>query len=213
MKSSRNPVIALIDYGMGNLRSVQKALEKVGGRVQLTDSPRVIRSAKAVVLPGVGAFGQAAKRLRAKGLDRAIQDTLNEGKPFLGICLGLQLLFERSEENPGIQGLGFFKGSVVRFRHKTLKVPHMGWNNLSLSSRPGSCLKNIGKNDHFYFVHSYFPAPKDKKIIAATTRYGSRFCSAAAQGPVTATQFHPEKSGRQGLRLLSNFVRQVKRCS
>jgi len=211
--SGAKPVIALVDYGMGNLRSVEKALEKVGGQVQLTDSARDIRSSQAVVLPGVGAFGQAARRLHARGLSKAIEAVLEKGKPFLGICLGLQLLFERSEEDPGVKGLGFFKGSVVRFRKKSLKVPHMGWNTVSVRQPSSACLKDIGKDDYFYFVHSYYPVPADRSVIAATTAYGSSFCSAAAQQSVVATQFHPEKSGKQGLRLLSNFVKQVKRCS
>jgi glutamine amidotransferase len=210
------PTVVVVDYGMGNLRSVQKALERAGAQAFITDSPSALRRAQGVVLPGVGAFGEAVRRLRSSRLWRALQDTLSEGKPFLGICLGLQLLFERSEESPGVKGLGYFKGSVVRFRSNgtALKVPHMGWNQLQRGPAVSrEWLRGLDKKDSFYFVHSYFPAPKDKRVIAATTQYGRRFCSAVAQGRLFASQFHPEKSGRHGLMLLRNFVRQVRQCS
>ncbi len=207
------PLIALVDYGMGNLRSVEKALEKVGGRVSVTDSPRIVRGADAVVLPGVGAFGQAARRLKKAGLRSAIEETLRKGKPFLGICLGLQLLFEGSEEDPRDKGLGFFKGRVVRFRDRNLKVPHMGWNTLTVKGRLAQGLEGIAPEDRFYFVHSYFPVPEELAAVAATTFYGRMFCSAASRGNVLATQFHPEKSGKQGLGLLKRFIKQVNECS
>ncbi|MFA5974972.1 MAG: imidazole glycerol phosphate synthase subunit HisH [Elusimicrobiota bacterium] len=211
------PTIAVVDYGMGNLRSVQKALERAGANALVTDTAQVIRGAAGVVLPGVGAFGEAVKRLKAGRLWAPLQDTLAQNKPFLGICLGLQLLFECSEENPGLRGLGFFKGSVIRFREKSmrsLKVPHMGWNTFRRGpAKTDVWLKGLGLNDYFYFVHSYFPQPNDRQVIAATTLYGQTFCSAAAQGNCFASQFHPEKSGDQGLRLLRNFVHQVRSCS
>jgi len=211
------PAIAVIDYGMGNLRSVAKALEKAGARVQVTDSPSVVKKAKAIVLPGVGAFGEASRRLKSTGLDKVIQSSLHANKPFLGICLGLQLLFEGSEESPKAKGLGFWKGTVKRFRIKKEKVPHMGWNTLRQSREQkaegrNKVLKGISENAYFYFVHSYYPVPKDRTVIATETRYGLPFCSSAAQGRVFACQFHPEKSGDQGQRLLKNFVKAVAAC-
>lgn len=212
-----SPWVAVVDYGMGNLRSVQKAVERAGARALVTDSARVVRQAVGVVLPGVGAFGEAVKRLKSQRLWDAVEDVLTQRKPFLGICLGLQLLFERSEECPGQRGFGFLKGSVVRFRktgRRALKVPHMGWNTLDRGpAGKSACLKGLQSDDYFYFVHSYFPEPRDRRIVAATTRYGRAFCSAVSKGNLFATQFHPEKSGAPGLRLLKNFVRQARLCS
>jgi imidazole glycerol-phosphate synthase subunit HisH len=209
------PPIAVIDYGMGNLRSVEKALQKVGGNAQVTRSPEAIRTAAGIVLPGVGAFGEAVKRLRAQGLWQPIRDALQEGRPFLGICLGLQLLFEGSDEDRRRAGLGWLKGRVVRFRSapkRRLKVPHIGWNTLALQNGAAKgILAGVKATDRFYFVHSFFPAPKDVHMIAAATEYGGLFCSAIERGPVFACQFHPEKSGAAGLRLLSRFVQRVKR--
>jgi glutamine amidotransferase len=211
------PLIAVIDYGMGNLRSVSKALEKAGGRVQVTDSPSVIRAAQGVVLPGVGAFGDASKRLTQTGLATAANQALAQGKPFLGICLGLQLLFDRSEESRGVAGLGFWKGTVRRFHfaaEKKLKVPHMGWNTLNTRAKnKPALLAGLNSKDYFYFVHSFYPDPEDQRVIATTTSYGLSFCSSAAQGNVYACQFHPEKSGAQGQKILRNFVKQVRTCS
>jgi len=226
------PTIAVIDYGMGNLRSVAKALEKAGALVQVTDSPAIVKKAQGVVLPGVGAFGEASRRLKSTGLDKVIRASLASDKPFLGICLGLQLLFESSEESPKAKGLGFWKGKVKRFRFSPAglgaclpagrhsgapyKVPHMGWNTVTQSRDPNSGSKNILKGitgkDYFYFVHSYYPVPKDRDVIALETHYGKSFCSAASQGRVFACQFHPEKSGAQGQRILKNFVKEVASC-
>jgi imidazole glycerol-phosphate synthase subunit HisH len=183
----------------------------------VTSSPSVIRKAAGVVLPGVGAFGEATKRLAAKKLVAPLLEVLRNNKPFLGICLGLQLLFERSEESPGAKGLGFFKGAVIRFRMKKssrLKVPHMGWNTIE----PGPAgttpvLRSIMRGSYFYFVHSYFPAPLEKSIVATRTVYGRPFCSAVAWNRLFASQFHPEKSGDEGQRVLQNFVREVATCS
>jgi glutamine amidotransferase len=206
--------IAVIDYGMGNLRSVQKALEAVGARARVTDSAAEVREAQAVVLPGVGAFGEAVRRLQKQKLWGAIEDTLTTQKPFLGICLGLQLLFESSEESPRVKGLGYLKGPVVRFksrRKSPLKVPHIGWNSVELNRKNRSpWMKGLRPGEFFYFVHSFFPAPNDRNVIAATTPYGEDFCSAAAGESYFATQFHPEKSGDQGLRLLKAFVKRAK---
>jgi glutamine amidotransferase len=210
------PLIAVIDYEMGNLHSVAKALEKAGGRVQVTSSPSVIRRATGVVLPGVGAFGEAVKRLTSKKLVAPVLEALEKNKPFLGICLGLQLLFERSEESARAKGLGFLKGAVVRFRlpkKSKLKVPHVGWN--QVESGPAvktRTLRGIKEGHYFYFVHSFFPAPLDKAIIATNTVYGGSFCSSIAKGRLFASQFHPEKSGDQGQLLLRNFVREVAAC-
>lgn len=208
------PSIAIVDYSMGNLRSVEKALQRAGANAFVTDSPAKIRKAKAVVLPGVGAFGEAMKRLKRGGLVKPLSDALDEGKPFLGICLGLQLLFERSEESKTQKGLGFLKGSVVKFKKRgKLKIPHMGWNTLEQGpAKANDYLKGLSKNDYFYFVHSYFPVPKDGSCVASRTEYGSRFCSAVAKGSLFASQFHPEKSGAQGQRLLKNFVHKAASC-
>jgi imidazole glycerol-phosphate synthase subunit HisH len=206
------PSIAVIDYGMGNLRSVSKALESVGAAAVVTSSANTVRGAQAVVLPGVGSFGEAVRRLRKEKLWDVLQETLRDGKPFLGICLGLQLLFERSEESPGTKGLGFLKGSVVRFNNRrgNLKVPHIGWNRIKLRRGNSSpWLQGLRSERHFYFVHSYFPAPREKRWVAATTSYGKEFCSAVAGPAFMASQFHPEKSGTEGLRVLRHFVNRV----
>ncbi len=211
------PLIAVIDYEMGNLHSVAKALEKAGGRVQVTDLPDAIRRADAVVLPGVGAFGEAVKRLSAKKLVATIINALERNKPFLGICLGLQLLFERSEESARAKGLGWLKGNVIRFRMSRtsrLKVPHMGWN--TVHGGPAAktpALKGVTEGNYFYFVHSFYPAPQEKALVATSTVYGRPFCSSIANGRLFASQFHPEKSGDVGQRLLRNFVREVALCS
>lgn len=211
------PLIAIVDYEMGNLHSVSKALEASGGRVQITSSGSVIDRAAAVVLPGVGAFGEAVKRLTKRRLVSPVLRAIEREKPFLGICLGLQLLFKRSEESPKARGLGVFKGDVVEFRHTLrsgLKVPHMGWNTLRYGPAAAApCLKGIAEKTYFYFVHSYFPAPTDPSIIATQTPYGDKFCSSVARGRLFASQFHPEKSGPAGLHILKNFVQEVALCS
>jgi len=206
-------MIAIVDYGMGNLRSVHKALEKVGFPAIVTHDAQVIQESDGLVVPGVGAFKQAMENLQELGLVEAILEFIASGKPFLGICLGLQLLFAESEEF-GIQsGLGVFKGRVVRFPDPipgsspakgALKVPHMGWNTVRIK-KESSFLENIPDGTHFYFVHSYYPLPEDPEIIATTTEYGREFVSSVAQGNLFACQFHPEKSQVKGLKILKNF--------
>ena len=205
-------VIAVIDYGMGNLRSVQKALEVVGAKTRVISKPADLKKCDKLVFPGVGAFGDAMKELKRLGLVKPIKDAIADAKPFLGLCLGLQLLFEKSEEAPGVKGLGVLKGEVKRFRFKdkTLKVPHMGWNNIAYSveriAYREKILRNVPDNSYMYFVHSYYVKPKDKAVILTTTDYGIGFVSGVCKDNIYGFQFHPEKSQDIGLRILKNFV-------
>ena len=203
-------MIAVIDYGMGNLRSVAKGFEKIGFEAVITSELSVLEQASGVVLPGVGAFSDAMKNLYTRGLAEWIQDAVASGKPFLGICLGLQLLFEHSEEWGGAQGLGIFPGTVKRLPGK-LKVPHMGWNTLQYQK---SCplFRGIPEHSSFYFVHSYCVVPADDQLTAVTTEYGTKFTSVAAKNRIFGIQFHPEKSSILGLRILYNFGRLVEEC-
>jgi imidazole glycerol-phosphate synthase subunit HisH len=207
-------MIAIVDYGMGNLRSVHKGFERVGFAATLTHDPGVIRSASGLVVPGVGAFKKAMDNLEAMGLVKPVVEFIESGKPFLGICLGLQLLFSVGEEFGVHPGLGVFKGRVVRFSfsgaQESLKVPHMGWNGLHTVKRSWA-LEGIEEGAAVYFVHSYYPVPEDPEIIASTTDYGGTFVSSIAQGNHYACQFHPEKSQATGLRILENFGRWVTR--
>lgn len=197
--------IVIVDYGMGNLRSVEKAFEKAGARVQVSSRPGDLKRADKVVLPGVGAFGHAMRELKARDLVGPILEKIDEGAPFLGLCLGLQLLFSSSEEARE-KGLGVLPGKVLRFRGD-MKIPHMGWNQLTMRQKNNPLFKGSKPKDHFYFVHSYYAAPKEKSALAATTDYGTRFCSAVWKDNVFATQFHPEKSQAAGQVLIRNFVR------
>jgi glutamine amidotransferase len=199
------PQIALIDYGMGNLASVAKALERAGARVDLTAEPGAVRRAAAVVLPGVGAFRDAAARLAETGLGDAVRERIVAGAPFLGVCLGLQLLFESSGEGGRWQGLGVFAGTVERLQTE-LKVPHIGWNELSWRPAGGPLAAGLPTPASVYFVHSYAARPADPAIVAAVTDYGGEVVAAVARDNVWAVQFHPEKSSGVGLRLLANFV-------
>lgn len=201
-------MIALIDYGSGNLRSVQKALQKVGAEVRLVNRPEGLRDAAAVVLPGVGAFDDCLQAMQRQELRLALQDFIPTGKPFLGICVGYQALFEKSEEfNSCAPGLGVFKGRVVRFSGlNRLKVPQIGWNQVLIVQPDCPLFAGIPSGSHFYFVHSYYPRPEDDAIVAARTEYGETFAAAIAWNHVYATQFHPEKSQKVGLQLLKNFV-------
>ncbi|MBN1851642.1 MAG: imidazole glycerol phosphate synthase subunit HisH [Pirellulales bacterium] len=200
-------MITIIDYKMGNLRSVQKGFEKVGAEATITDDPAAIRAADKVVLPGVGAFADAMIALRQQGLDDVVREVVADGKPFLGVCLGLQLLFDVSYEDGQHTGLGIISGHVQRFVPTSeRKVPHMGWNQLAIRRR-APIFDGIPDNSHFYFVHSYYVVPRDPEIIAAETEYGGPFCSVIWRDNLYATQFHPEKSQKHGLRILENFAR------
>ena len=199
-------MISIIDYDAGNIRSVEKALAYIGEEVTITSDRDVIMSSDRVILPGVGAFGVAMKKLWDRNLVSVIRDFVDTGKPFLGICLGLQLIFKESEENPGVEGLGLLDGRIVRIPGgDDLKVPQIGWNNIEVN--PSSrLLAGLGDNPYVYFVHSYYLQADDPEIVAATTEYGVTIHAAVEKGNVMATQFHPEKSSDVGLQILRNFV-------
>jgi imidazole glycerol-phosphate synthase subunit HisH len=200
-------MIAIIDYGMGNLRSVQKGFERVGCEAMVTSDVRTILNASKVVLPGVGAFPDCMRNLQQCGLIDVIHETINSGKPFLGICLGLQLLFTESEEFGISRGLDIIKGRVIRFKgpeFTALKVPHMGWNAISIKRR-APALYDVPDNCNVYFVHSFHVIPEDNNIIATTTSYGIDFVSSIWKDNIFATQFHPEKSQALGLTILKHF--------
>jgi imidazole glycerol-phosphate synthase subunit HisH len=196
--------IGVVDYGSGNLRSVCKALEAMGASVSLVTAAAQLARFDAIVVPGVGAFGDCADNLRASGLWEPLREWLQEERPYLGICLGYQLLFESSEESPGRKGLGFLPGRVVRFRGDKLKIPHIGWN--TLRATHGPMYRSLAENPYFYFVHSYFPVPADENIVSARCEYGGSFAASISNGSLHATQFHPEKSQSNGLTLLKNFL-------
>jgi glutamine amidotransferase len=199
-------MIAIVDYQMGNLRSVQKALEKVGHAAEITSDPLVLTRAEKIILPGVGAFRDAIAELRNRDLVGPIKDAVEAGKPFLGICLGLQLLFDVSYEDGEHEGLGILRGEVIRFRVPAeYKVPHMGWNQAKIVRR-ATILDGIEEGAHFYFVHSYYVVPTDRKFVAIETDYPDPFCAMVWRDNLFATQFHPEKSQANGLHLLKNFA-------
>ena len=202
-------MIAIVDYGMGNLKSVEKGFKKVGIAATVTSDPKVVGDANAVVLPGVGAFRDCIRNLTDLSLTESVIASINKGKPFLGICLGLQVLFSESEEFGTCKGLDIFRGKVVRFQ-KGLKVPHMGWNTIKIINRP-PILSDIEDNAFFYFVHSFYVVPEDKGIIATTTDYGTTFTSMVWKDNVFATQFHPEKSQDLGLKVLAGFGKFVQK--
>lgn len=203
-------MIAIVDYGMGNLRSVEKGFKKVGIDAVVTSSPAVVEDAQAVVLPGVGAFKDCMRNLSDLSLTESVVSSVNKGKPFLGICLGLQVLFSESEEFGTCRGLDIFRGKVVRFQ-EGLKVPHMGWNNVKIINRP-PILSDVADNAFFYFVHSFYVVPEDTSLIATTTDYGTAFTSMIWRDNVFATQFHPEKSQDLGLKILAGFGQFVKKA-
>ncbi len=193
----------IIDYGMGNLKSLGNAFQFLGENVRFATSPIQIRNAKKIVFPGVGNFGTAMRILRKNKMDAAIEKAIQCGVPFLGICLGLQLLFERSEEAPKTKGLGIFNGRVLKFKNR--RIPHMGWNQVALQKKC-PLLRGIDSKSFVYFMHSFYVAPKEKGLAAATTEYCGDFCSAISSKNIFGVQFHPEKSGKAGLRILKNFI-------
>lgn len=204
-------MIAIVDYGMGNLRSVEKGFERFGFKARVTDNHKELESADKLVLPGVGAFQDAMDGLKQRGLTDIIVNCIKSGKPFLGICLGLQLLFSRSYEDGEHTGLGIIPGEVVRFKFSgnrtngKLKIPHMGWNNINLRKPDNPLLKNVPDNAFMYFVHSYYVRPEDNRVVATETEYGVRFASMIWDKNIFASQFHPEKSQQYGLAILKNF--------
>jgi imidazole glycerol-phosphate synthase subunit HisH len=197
-------MIAIVDYGMGNLRSVTNAFARLGADVVITRDKKTIEGARAVVLPGVGAFGKCIENLIHFDLFDFIKDLIENDRLYLGICLGMQILFESSEEAPGIKGMGFVKGAVSKFRGDHLKVPHMGWNSIEIK-KDLDVFRGIKDGEHFYFVHSYYGGAGED-VAATRTRYGVEFTSSIQKGRTFACQFHPEKSQRMGLRLLENFI-------
>ena len=200
-------MIAIIDYGAGNLQSVRKALDFIGCEARVTDRPEDLETAEAAVLPGVGAFGDAMASLESRGLVDPVRAFIRQGKPFLGICLGLQLLFDSSEESPGVKGLGVLPGKILRIPDgEGLKVPHIGWNSLSFPNGRGRLFAGLSQEPYVYFVHSYYLKAEDPQIVAATTEYGVSIHAAVEKGNLFACQFHPEKSGAEGLQILRNFA-------
>ena len=199
-------MIAIIDYDAGNIKSVEKALLLLGQDIVITGDREEILKADKVVLPGVGAFGDAMDNLRRTGLDQVIREVTDRGTPFLGICLGLQLLFERSDEAPGVDGLGILEGEILRIPDKDgLKIPHMGWNSLHLENN-GRLFRGIEEGSYVYFVHSYYLKAADERIVKASTEYSTHIHASVEKGNVFACQFHPEKSSDVGIQILRNFV-------
>ena len=203
-------MIAIIDYGAGNIRSIEKALEYVGAVVQVTDDPAVVANTQAVVLPGVGSGRAAMERMVEHGLDDAIRGATQQGKPFLGICLGMQLLADHHAEGE-VDGLGLFRGEVRRIPNGP-KIPHMGWNQVKPLRDSVPIFADIAPDAYFYFAHSYYVEPQDQQGVAAVTDYGSPYCSVIVAEHIWGTQFHPEKSGAAGLQLLKNFVKWVEKA-
>ncbi len=199
--------LGIIDYGAGNLQSVFNSLKEAGCEGRFVRKPEDLEGITHLVLPGVGAFGDCSRALHEQELVEPIKRWICEdNKPFMGICIGYQILFESSEESPGAPGLGIFKGQVVRFAEMGLKIPHMGWNEVTFKNEADPAWQGMGENRHFYFVHSYYPQPQDESLIAASCEYGKPFAAAIRQGNLLATQFHPEKSQSLGLKLLANFL-------
>ena len=199
-------MIAIIDYGAGNIQSVVKAFHFIGCDVQVTQDPEQLKEADAAILPGVGAFGDSMACLKQSGMVQPVLDFIGSQKPFLGICLGLQLLFEESEETPGVSGLGVFKGKICKIPEETgLKIPHIGWNSLNIQDQQGLFL-NLPGHPYVYFVHSYYLRAEDRGIVSATAEYGVTIDASIHSRNVYAAQFHPEKSGKIGLQMLKNFI-------
>lgn len=205
--------VALVDYGMGNLLSVRKALAAVGGEdldVRMVEEPSALAGVAGVVLPGVGHFGDGMRNLKERKLDKALLRVVDDGTPLLGICIGMQLLFERSEEAPGVEGLSILKGEVRRFPESLgLKIPQIGWNSMDVRC-PHPWLGDVRDGEYFYFVHSYYPVPADDSVVVGVTDYGMEFCSCVGRENLLATQFHPEKSQDAGLAILAAFLRSLR---
>ena len=204
-------MIAIIDYGAGNIQSVYKALKFIGADCKVNDNKEEIMNSDGAILPGVGSFGDTMDTMNSRNIKDTVIEFTKSGKPFLGICLGLQLLFPKSEESPGVKGLSIFEGKISKIPNQngTLKIPHMGWNSITIKEKDG-IFKGIEGEPYVYFVHSYYLDAKDKGIVAATTNYGVEIDAAVQSGNILATQFHPEKSGDVGLKMLKNFVEMVK---
>ena len=199
-------MIAIVDYDAGNIKSVEKALLHLGQEVTVTGEAEAILKADKVILPGVGAFGDAMEKLRSTGLDKVMKEVADKKTPFLGICLGLQLLFESSEEAPGVAGLGLLKGKILKIpQAEGLKIPHMGWNSLHLQNE-GRLFRGIDEHTYVYFVHSYYLEAQEESIVKASTRYGVEIHASVEKDNLFACQFHPEKSSTVGLKILKNFV-------
>ncbi len=204
---SRSPLIGLVDYGSGNLRSVERAVEHAGGTCIHVTGPGGTGECDALLVPGVGSFGDCARQLREAGLWDVIGEWIGADRPYLGICLGYQLLFDSSEESPGVAGLGVIPGRVVHFpRAQGLKIPHMGWNRLEILKPSDRILKGLEEENDVYFVHSYYPVPEDQEIVTSVCTYGVRFAASVTRGNLSAVQFHPEKSQALGLAMLRNFI-------
>lgn len=199
-------MIAIIDYDAGNIKSVEKALQAMGEKVAVTRERKEILAADKVILPGVGSFGDAMSKIRSYGLDKVIHETVEKGTPFLGICLGLQLLFERSDESEGVSGLGILKGEILRIPDKAgIKIPHIGWNSLNFP-KEGRLFYGVEEEAYVYFVHSYYLKAAEEEIVTATTQYSTLIHASVEKGNVFACQFHPEKSSETGLTILRNFI-------
>ena len=207
-------MIVVVDYGMGNLKSVKNSALFLGKKVKVSDSPTVIKKAKKIVFPGVGHFGRAVKELKKRKLFDLLKKRIAEGVPFLGICLGMQLLLEKSQEAPSVKGLGIIKGEVKKFAGKNLIIPHMGWNRIEIrdegrrmKEEREKLFRGIKDGSYFYFAHSYYCKPRESKIILAATFYGSKFASSLHKDNVWGVQFHPEKSQKLGLKVFDNFLK------
>ena len=202
-------MIAIVDYGVNNLASVRNAMRAAGAEVTVTSDPRELERARGLVLPGIGAASAGMEQITRRGLDEPLRRSVERGKPLLGLCLGMQLLFEHSEEGGDVPCLGFIPGTV-RLLSGPLKVPQIGWN--QVTTREHALWSGLPEDPYFYFVHSYLSVPEDASVVAGQTEYGDPFCSALVHGPIWATQFHPERSGRTGLQLIANFVRASERA-
>lgn len=198
-------MIVVVDYGMGNLKSVSNAARVLGKAVKITDCKDVVKKAKKIIFPGVGHFGKTIAELKKRGLFSVLKAKIKDGTPFLGICIGMQALFDSSEEAKGVKGLGVIPGKVKKFKARNLIVPHMGWNQVKMKT--GGIFKGVKDNSYFYFVHSYYCKPKDKKVIFATTDYDVKFASGIHKDNIWAVQFHIEKSQKPGLKVFNNFLK------